>query len=274
MKDDQLEFSLGDSIKAGRRWRTHGADDNRFIPHPLEEAKQATVDQIIRILEEEEAIREKVFSDLYATHRNRIDHNLSDRFEQTRSEHLAFYPKMIDESDEEEKSKAREELRAEINMIQSEISKNKRSAGNLLCNAVWYAKHIGDRLLFVKAKLLEYGEYEDWVKENFSGGLSTARAYTRIARYKNWQKIAHKLNNGKLTIEGALALLRERHKDEEKGSKKRDNRYKSNQDSKGWQLWKMRKLVRLRLAVQRQLLSAYVENADGSLTPRPLSELI
>lgn len=75
-------------------------------------------------------------------------------------------------------------------------------------NAVVYAKSIGDRLFFVKCHLLEHGEYEKWVEKNFKGGLSTARVYTRIAKYENWKKIVAYLEW--ITLEQAIALLRQR----------------------------------------------------------------
>jgi hypothetical protein len=123
---------------------------------------------------------------------------------------LAFSPEKIDTSTAEAKAKALETIKAEINGLHTEIDQNKSVARKLMSNAVQYAEHIGDRLLFVRWHLLKRGEYQDWVGDNFDGGLSTAPAYTRIANLKNWTKISSKLHSGALTLEQALALIKKR----------------------------------------------------------------
>jgi hypothetical protein len=110
-----------------------------------------------------------------------------------------------------ETSQRLNQIEAEINKAYGQIHTKHVEAWRLLCDALGFAKQIGDRLLEVK-KLVGHGHYEDWVKRNFWGRLSTARVYTRIAESENWQKIQREMKgySGRMTMERALCLLRDR----------------------------------------------------------------
>lgn len=62
----------------------------------------------------------------------------------------------------------------------------------------------GEELLEMK-EFLGHGNYQEWLKRNFEGGVSTARVYTRIS--KNWKWIESKIND-RTTIEQALKLIK------------------------------------------------------------------
>jgi len=125
--------------------------------------------------------------------------------EQTRQSNAkwkAMFPEPI------EKEKELEEIKQEINAHYEAIGQNYYKVRKLIFDSVHFAKRIGDKLLRVK-QLVGHGHYEKWVEKNFTGGLSTARAYTRIAKHENWKRIASKLTEwGDMTIESALSLLR------------------------------------------------------------------
>src|SRR6185295_17195489 len=115
-----------------------------------------------------------------------------------------------------------DEKKQELKEICQFINAEYKTIKKLIFRSIHHAKAIGDRLLRVKS-LVGHGNYERWVEEKFDGGLSTARAYTRIAQYKNWAKIAPKLSEvGGMTIEAALSLLKER-QEEIKPDRRREN---------------------------------------------------
>ena len=181
---------------------------------------QMHVTEMIRSLEDEE-IRTEVFCQMHAKQRETFTALHREKVATQNASRLAFCP---DVSTKEARQRALEVIRAEINGLQCEVEANKKSAGKLLCNAVHYAKRIGDRLLFAQEHLLDHGEYEDWVEDNFNGGLSTARAYTRIAKFQNWKLIAPKLQSGTLTIQQALQLIKKGPPEKEKGDMSRASR--------------------------------------------------
>ena len=183
----------------------------------MDEAKEKLVMQITEFLEDKE-IRSPVFRKLSEERRER--HSRAEAWPKVKPPASKTFP---DDIPIEERERSLEEVKEEINGLYDEIHHNKMNATGLMGNAVKYAKQIGDRLLYVKGYLVSYGNYENWIEENFDGGLSTARAYTRIAKFKNWQKIAPKLYSpGGLTLEKALALLKER-SEEKKTDARRKN---------------------------------------------------
>jgi len=225
-KDDKNKLSKADSVEA-----KHEEDGDESYLDPMERV----VEEITTILAQDKSVREGVFRELNDRQREHISILkqasvvtdvllLEGDGEKQNASCLVFLPGLIDTSKATAKQKALETIRAEINGLQHEVDENRHKATKLMNNAVLYAKQIGNRLLFAKENLLDHGEYEDWVEENFDGGLSTARAYTRIASYQNWNKIAPKLYGpGGLTLQQALAWIRERPAEKKKDSRKADH---------------------------------------------------
>lgn len=203
-QQDQLEF--GDTTLT----RRDVGDDTRLAADPIADAEAANVALIVDILNRHPDLRERVFRDLHSKQRETLEIYTEESTLNQIASPLAFYREMVENVTAETKTALLETLRAEINGIQNEIRLNEKKASKLMTNAVIHAKVIGDRLFLIRTTLLKHGEYEDWVEDNFNGGLSTARAYTRIAKFENWKKIAPKVHSGTLTIEKALQLIRER----------------------------------------------------------------
>jgi hypothetical protein len=195
---------------------------SKLSTDPIIEKEKAAANEIIDILYRDKSIRDRVFRDLYVKNSDHLEW-LEDHSPAAQNARLlAFCPDGSDVSTAAAKQKTLETIAAEINGLQSEIEKNRSCATKLMRSAVEYAKAVGDRLLFVKFELLEHGKYEDWVEENFEGGLSTARAYTRLAKQENWQKIAPRFYRGKITLKEALALIRERPAEKEEDTRRRN----------------------------------------------------
>ncbi|MEQ8637153.1 hypothetical protein [Gimesia maris] len=99
---------------------------------------------------------------------------------------------------------------AEANRWQEKCQEHQREAASHQLKALTCAMRSGEELIQIKDKL-PHGEYEIWVKNEFKGGLSTARRNKSLA--ENWNWITIKVDAGEIcTIDDAKEQIKQRNK--------------------------------------------------------------
>jgi hypothetical protein len=120
----QPEFPLADEIKG-----KPVDDDNGFVDDPLADGEAAVAEQIANMLDRDKEVRERVFRELDSLSQDRLRSIEMEKWEEKKNaSHLAFWSEWIDLTSEEEKEKALQAIKAEINGLFGEIRHPVRQA--------------------------------------------------------------------------------------------------------------------------------------------------
>ncbi len=107
------------------------------------------------------------------------------------------------------------QIKSELKKLAKEANKHHQEVRGHLISALDHARQCGEFLIKAK-KLVKHGQWQRWLRKNFSFSYETAADYMRVARYWNDPRMLEARQEGYnfTSIEGVLGFLREKRTEE------------------------------------------------------------